>query len=293
MKRSIEISASFTGKINTGQFENESPFFSIKEIVEDIDSEDYEVTDEHIKIRQKELKEICYNQFKQHAEIAYQEKVAKAYKNIRFYDGKDGLKYPSTTSVINLDSNFFVSPEDLYQYSCRGTVYHKLIEIYLKTGNVVNPKDVPEIAFETMTVLTGSLGLSLEDINYVGFFKKYPVKIIEQEKVIINDEHRFGGRLDILFQIDSKNPGDWSKVEGIEFDKDIIGDFKTGQLDKLKGFMQQASYCKTLGVTQAVLIPFGTDNVQGFSKPVFTNKIDNYFGMFLTMRKKFYERFSV
>ena len=173
MKRSIEISASFTGKINTGQFENESPFFSIKEIVEDIDSEDYEVTDEHIKIRQKELKEICYNQFKQHAEIAYQEKVAKAYKNIRFYDGKDGLKYPSTTSVINLDSNFFVSPEDLYQYSCRGTVYHKLIEIYLKTGNVVNPKDVPEIAFETMTVLTGSLGLSLEDINYVGFFKKY------------------------------------------------------------------------------------------------------------------------
>ncbi len=293
MKRSIEISASFTGKINTGQFENESPFFSIKEIVEDIDSEDYEVTDEHIKIRQKELKEICYNQFKQHAEIAYQEKVAKAYKNIRFYDGKDGLKYPSTTSVINLDSNFFVSPEDLYQYSCRGTVYHKLIEIYLKTGNVVNPKDVPEIAFETMTVLTGSLGLSLEDINYVGFFKKYPVKIIEQEKVIINDEHRFGGRLDILFQIDSKNPGDWSKVEGIEFDKDIIGDFKTGQLDKLKGFMQQASYCKTLGVTQAVLIPFGTDTVQGFSKPVFTNKIDNYFGMFLTMRKKFYERFSV
>ena len=293
MKRSIEISASFTGKINTGQFENESPFFSIKEIVEDIDSEDYEVTDEHIKIRQNELKEICYNQFKQHAEIAYQEKVAKAYKNIRFYDGKDGLKYPSTTSVINLDSNFFVSPEDLYQYSCRGTVYHKLIEIYLKTGNVVNPKDVPEIAFETMTVLTGSLGLSLEDINYVGFFKKYPVKIIEQEKVIINDEHRFGGRLDILFQIDSKNPGDWSKVEGIEFDKDIIGDFKTGQLDKLKGFMQQASYCKTLGVTQAVLIPFGTDTVQGFSKPVFTNKIDNYFGMFLTMRKKFYERFSV
>ena len=119
------------------------------------------------------------------------------------------------------------------------------------------------------------------------------LKNIEQEKVIINDEHRFGGRLDILFQIDSKNPGDWSKVEGIEFDKDIIGDFKTGQLDKLKGFMQQASYCKTLGVTQAVLIPFGTDTVQGFSKPVFTNKIDNYFGMFLTMRKKFYERFSV
>ncbi len=292
LRKNIEISASFSGKISTGAWENMNPFFSIKENIELMETEFF--TDEQIKIRQSELQKICVDQFKREAEIAYQEKVAKAYKNIRFYDGKDGLKYPSTTSVINMDSDFFVSPEDLYQYACRGTVIHKLIETYLTTGKVVSPKDLPEIAFETMTVLTGSLGLSLDDINFVGFFADYPIKIIELEKTIINDEHRFGGRLDILCQVDSKNPGKWSKVEGVEFDKDLVIDIKTtGTLDKTKGFIQQASYCQTLGVTQAVLAHMNKDTVQGFSKPVFTNKIDSYFSMFLAMRKKFQERYGL
>ena len=291
-RKSLEISSSFTGKISTGQYEVSQPFFSIKEVIEETEGE--ELSDLVIKMRQQELQDICVAQFNKCAEILYQQKVEKAYKNIRFYDGKEGLRYPSSTSVINMDANFFVSQEDLYQYSCRGTVYHKLIEIYLKTGEVKSPKDVPEIAFETMTVLTGSLNLSLDDVNYVGFFTKYPIKVIELEKTIINDEHRFGGRLDILCQVDSKNPGDWAKVEGVEFDKDLIIDIKTtGTLDKTKGFIQQASYCKTLGVTQAVLAHMNKDTVQGFSKPVFTNKIDNYFSMFLAMREKFKARYGV
>lgn len=289
MRRTIEISASFTGKISTGEYENSSPFYAVKEVLEDCN-----YTDEEIKSRQQTLQNICISQFNKSATILYQQKIEKAYKNIRFYSGKDGLKYPSSTSIINMDANFFVSQEDLYQYSCRGTCIHKMIEIYLTTGKVVPPKEIPEIAFECMTVLTGSLGLSLDDINFVGFFADYPVKIIELEKVIINDEHRFGGRLDILCQIDSKNPGKWNKVEGIEFDKDLIIDIKTtGTLDKTKGFIQQASYCKTLGITQAVLAHMNKDTVQGFSKPVFTNKIDSYFSMFLAMRKKFEERYGV
>lgn len=292
MKRNIEITASFTGKISTGQYEVSQPFFAVKEVLEDVDSDLF--SDVVIKARQAQLQDMCVSQFNKAAEILYQQKVEKAYKNIRFYDGKDGLRYPSTTSIINMDSDFFVSQEDLYQYACRGTVIHRLIEIYLTTGKVMSPKDVPEIAFETMTVLTGSLGLSLEDINFVGFFADYPIKVIELEKTIINDENRFGGRLDILCQVDSKNPGKWGKVEGIEFDKDLIIDIKTsGTLDRTKGFIQQASYCKTLGVTQAVLAHMNKDTVQGFSKPVFTNKIDSYFSMFMAMRKKFQDRYGV
>ena len=301
MKRTLEICSSFTGKISTGNFENSAPFFSIKEVIEENDDIDLSgkrinpenMSDIAIKTRQQELQKMCVDQFNKVAEILYQEKVAKAYKQIRFYEGKEGLKYPSTTSIINMDTDFFMSQEDLYQYSCRGYCIHKAIEIFLKTGKVVLYKEIPEIAFEVMTVLTGSLNLSLEDVNFVGFFADYPVKIIELEKTIINDDEKYGGRLDILCQVDSKNPGKWGKVEGVEFDKDLVMDVKTGVLDKTKGFMQQASYCKPLGVTQTVLIPLNKDTVQGFSKPVFTNKIDSYFSMFLAMSKRFFNRFGV
>jgi hypothetical protein len=116
MKRTIEIAASFTGKISTGQFENESPYFSAKEIIE---SEEV-ITDDVIKARQQDLQSICYGQFKRHAEQAYSEKIAKQYKNIRFYDGKDGLKYPSVTSIINMDSEFFMPPDGVGVYSAQG-----------------------------------------------------------------------------------------------------------------------------------------------------------------------------
>lgn len=295
MKRSIEISASFTGKINTGQFENESPFFSIKEIVEDIDSEDYEVTDEHIKIRQKELKEICYNQFKQHAEIAYQEKIAKEYKSIRFYDsGIDGIKYPSVTSCLNMDENFFMSPSDLSQYCARGTILHKQCEIFLKTGKWIEAKDISDLSFELMTIKQGNLNLSVDDTNFPAFYKAYPFRVIEQEKTVINHEFRYGGRLDILGIIEESNKGSWDKIEGIQFNVPTIFDIKSGQIDKVKCYSQMAAYAKCCdSVKQLVVIPLTKDTQQGFSKPLVSSKIDSYWDIFSKQRDKFRERFSL
>lgn len=294
MRRSIEISASFTGKINTGSFENESPFFSIKEIVEDIDSEDYEVTDEHIKIRQKELKEICYNQFKQHAEIAYQEKVAKAYKNIRFYDAGNGQKYPSVTSIIGMDENFFVSPEELAQHAARGTIIHKQIEIYLATGKWLEPKEIPEVAFAVMTVVTGSLGLAIDDVNFINFYRDYPFKVLKQESVVMNHEHKYAGRMDILCVIESTNKGKWDKVDGVIFDIPTILDIKTGaSLDKAKGMIQQAAYAMCQDVKQIGLIHLTKENQCGYAKPAVSTKIDSYWSIFLNKRKLFNERYGV
>lgn len=295
MKRTIEITASFTGKISTGQFENESPYFSVKETITEEDELLLNYKDEFIIARQKVLKDICYNQFKQHAEIAYQEKVAKSYANIRFYDAGNGQKYPSVTSVINMDENFFMAPDELAQYGARGTVIHKQIEIFLKTGEWKSPRDIPEISFQVMTVLKGTLNLSLDDVNFVNFYKDYPFMVVWQEKEVVNHEYKYAGRFDLMVIIESKNPGKWEKIEGVQFDTPTILDIKTSaQLDKVKGFTQQSAYAKTdEGIKQIGLIHLTKENVCGYAKPCLTNKIEHYWSIFLNQRNKFRERYGV
>jgi hypothetical protein len=293
MKRIIEVSASYSGKISTGQFENENPFFSAKETIE-VD-ETTEVANTLIDLRQSELKEICYTQFKRHAEIAYQEKVAKSYANIRFYDAGNGQKYPSVTSIINMDENFFMPADELAQYGARGTVIHKQIELFLKDGVWREPKDIPEVAFQVMTVIKGTLGLQLDDVNFTNWYKDYPIKVLEQEKTVINHEHKYAGRLDILCVIDSKNPGKWDKIEGIQYDTPTILDVKTSAtLDHLKGFTQQGAYAMTdPAVKQIGLIHLTKENVCGYAKPKLSNKIEHYWSIFLNKRAKFTERYGV
>lgn len=293
MRRIIEVMASFTGKISTGQFENESPYFSAKETIE-IEDVTPEV-DRMIEARQSELQEICYTQFKKRAEIAYQEKIAKSYQNIRFYDAGNGQKYPSVTSIINMDVNFFTAPDELNQMAARGTIIHKQVEIYLATGKWVEPKEIPEIAFQVMTVVTGSLGLVVDDVNFVNFIKDYPFKVLKQESQVINHEHKYAGRMDILCIIESTNKGKWDKIEGIQFDVPTILDVKTGaSLDKAKGMIQQAAYamCES-EVKQIGIIHLTKENQCGFSKPCVSNKIDSYWSIFLNKRKLFSERYGV
>ncbi len=293
MRRQIEISASFTGKISTGQFENESPYFSAKEIIE-LDMLPIDA-DKIIEERQSQLKGICYEQFKKHATIAYQEKIAKSYKNIRFYDAGNGEKYPSVTSIINMDENFFVSPEELAQHASRGTIIHKQVEEFLKTGVWPEAKSISELAPHVLTVITGSLGLSLDDTNFVNFYKEYPFKVLLQEGKVINPEYKYAGRFDILCVIEKANPGKWEKVEGVAFDVPTYLDIKTGaSLDKTKGFIQGAAYSKCLeNVAQIGLIHLNKENASGYSKPVITNKIDSYWQIFLNKRQKFAERYGV
>lgn len=290
MKKTIEICASFSGKIPTAQYESSSPFFSLKEIIEDC-----AYNDDEIKARQKELQGMCVDHFNEYAEILYQQKVAKSYANIRFYDAGNGQKYPSVTSIINMDENFFMPPDELAQYGARGTVIHKQIEIFLATGEWKQPKDIPEVAFQVMTVLKGTLGLSLEDVNFVEFYKEYPFRVIWQEKEVINHEHKYAGRLDLMVIIDSKNPGKWAKIEGVQFDTPTILDIKTSTtLDKVKGFTQQAAYAKTDdGIKQIGLIHLTKENVCGYAKPQISTKIDHYWAIFINQRNKFKERYGV
>lgn len=293
MRKNIEINVSFSGKISTGAWENMNPFFAIKETIELSKGELF--TDEQIKIRQSELQKICVDQFRKEAEIAYQEKVAKSYANIRFYDAGNGQKYPSVTSIINMDENFFTAPDELFQMAARGTIIHKQVEMFLKDGVWREPKDIPEIAFQVMTVVKGTLGLQLDDVNFVNFYKDYPFKVIAQESTVINHEHKYGGRFDILCVIESTNKGKWEKIDGVAFDVPTLLDVKTGaSLDKAKGFTQQAAYAMTdPSIKQIGLIHLTKENVCGYAKPQITPKIEAYWNIFLNKRNLFQQRYGV
>lgn len=291
MKRTLEISASFTGKISTGQFENESPFFSVKEIIEENGET---LSDLVIKNRQQELQDMCYGQFKSHAEKAYSEKIAKTYQNIRFYDGLEGRKYPSVTSIIGWDSDFFMSPEELQQHASRGSIIDKQVEVYLNTGTWKQPEEIPEIYPDLVIVKKGNLGLLLDDSNFLGFFKDYPFKTIICQDTLLNHEHQYGGRRDIKCLIESTNKGKWEKIEGVLFDVPTILDVKAGSMDKAKFMKQQTAYAKCdPEIKQIGIIHLNKENKCGYAQPVIETNLEKYWSLFLNDRAKFKQRYAI
>lgn len=296
MKRTIEIAASFTGTIPTGPYQNEKPLFYVKETIETdgSDQEWNDFDDDIIESRQKELHDMCYRQFKKQAETAYQEYIAKTYQNIRFYDGKDGQKYPSVTSIVGMDKDFNIPEDELAQYAARGTLIHKQVEIFLQNGEWKEPKDIAECSFEYLTVVKGSLGLDFENVDFRGFYKNYPFKVIDLEKESLNHEWKYGGRIDIICVIESANKGKWEKVEGVVYDVPTILDLKTSTtLDKRYGLTQQSAYAKSEDVQQIGLIHLNKEVKQGFSAPTITTNIDRYFNLFLHKRNQFKTRYGI
>ena len=292
MKRTIKISASFTGTIPTGRFENEKPFYAVEELIEE--SEPNSICDGMIEDRQQMLHDICYKQFKQQAERSNIERIAKEYQNIRFYPGANGLQYPSVTSIIGWDADFKMPEDELQQYGSRGTIIHKQVEIFLTTGEWKEPKDIPEIYPDLVIVKNGNLGLEVDNVDFRGFYEKYPFEVLELEKTAINDEYRYGGRLDIKCVIKSSQKGSWGKLEGILYDVPTILDVKTGALNKLSGFKQQTAYAMCDPEVQQIgLIHLNKEVKQGYSKPVFETDLNKYKSLFLKDRENFKKRYGV
>ena len=287
MRKTLEITASFTGTINTGSYENSKPFYGLKEVIE-LDNTD-SLSDKFLVERQKELHGFCYEQFKKQAQRAEVDKIRKAYQNIRFYEVGDE-QYPSVTSIIGWDDDFRCSQEELAQYGARGTIIHKQVEIFLSTGEWKEPKEIPEIYPDLVTLKQGSLGLTLEGYDFQAFFMAYPFKILSLEDSVVNPIEKYCGRLDIKCIIDSKNKGKWKDVV---FDVPTILDIKTGQIDKTKGLKQQTAYARCCDVEQIGLIPLNKTTKQGFSQPVMCSDLDKYWTLFKADRAKFKNRFGV
>lgn len=272
--KEVEIVASYSGKISTGRFENEAPFFSIKETWSNID-------DNFIQHRQKELHNYCYNRFSECEKRSMVDRIQEEYKHLRFYE-YNNEQFPSSTSIINWDKDFYIPQEQLIQYAARGIIRHKQIEIFHKTGEWHTPEAIDEVYPQLVILKKGSLGLTLDGYDYQAFYEKYPFEVVDVERAVYNPEYRYAGRYDIKGVFDGK--------------VSIIDVKTTSTIDKDSCFKQLASYAKCLGnedVEQLVVIPLNNKTQQGFSKPVIEDGIDKYFALFKKDRQIFKERFGL
>jgi hypothetical protein len=272
VKQSVEIVASFSGKISTGRFENENPFFSIKETWTGLN-------DTEIESRQKALHDMCYQRFNAVEQQSMVDKITQQRKDLRFYEF-DGLQLPSVTSVINWDEDFFINPTQLVQYAARGTAIHKQIEIFLTTGQWLEVKDIPEVYPEYVIVSKGDLGLKFDDVDFRAFITKNPLEVIKTEQTVFNMKDKYAGRTDIVAMVGGKK---------------TIVDIKTGStVNQDKAFKQLSAYAKCIdGVEQLMVVHLNNKTKQGFSAPILTDKIEENYQMFMKDRKAFRERFGV
>lgn len=263
-----EISSSLAGTISTAPYENYKPSFSMT-----VEPDENETSQECFLKIGKEL----HLQFEIEANRAKTDLIEKQYANIRFRE-RDGKKYPSVTSILDWAKTWRVTTDELKQYAARGTIVHKLIEIYLSTGRWENPVDLNELREEVAILLGGSLRFSWADCTHKEFIGKYgdKIEVEKTEQVVFNVERLYSGQYDIK-----------GKFDGVP----AIMDFKTGGYD----MRQLAAYaaCEE-GIEAIVVLPIGpTENKCGYKKPVIETKINDAFKDFLRARIKFRNRFGI
>jgi len=265
-----EITVGLSGTIPSGSYENLKPSYSM--VIELDEKDDEKVVFNQARARLKEMFELESN-------MAKTDLIAKQYENIRFYE-KDGKKYPSVTSILGWDIDWKITEDELNQYASRGTIVHKLIEIYLETGEWKNPEDIPELSSDIAVVLGGSKGLHWNDCTHKEFFESFgkDIKVEKIEVEIINTEVGYGGRVDAI---------------GTYKGKPAIFDWKTGATSD---FRQLSAYASAIDIPIETLIiaPVGkTDNKSGVMKPKVSEGLESEFKNFLKARQEFKRRFGI
>lgn len=192
---------------------------------------------------------------------------------------KTGKSYPSVTSILNYEGIDYPQ-ELLVQYGSRGTIVHKQVEEFIKTGSIIDPLTTPELASHVKIVTEGSLKLKWADCNYQGFLEKYRDDFTFDflEGMIINDEHEYGGRVD---------------CEGTYLGEPAIIDWKTAGTyteDKIaKYFAQLSAYAMAIGHDVKYLVVVPLNPKTGFDAPIVSTHVEKHFNHFLDYRKKFRE----
>ena len=267
--RVTEISVGLSGVIPVAAYENLRPSFNIT--VEPLDGEN---PDKIIVA----LREYLHRMMTEESNRCKAEWVEKLYQQIRFYE-RAGQKYPSVTAILGLDKNWGnMTEDDLLQYASRGTIIDRMCQVFIETGEWLDPENTPSLKEDVAILKSGSRQLHWDQCSHKVFLEKFKDKIVVEEfqKTIYNDEHLYAGTTDCIGLFD----GVYS-----------VMDWKTGTYD----FAQLAAYAACLpNVKQLVVLPVGpTDNKQGYKKPVICETIGKEFKKFLNARAKFKQRFGI
>lgn len=271
----IKVSAGFSGVIATGSFQNARPNYGAEIEVEIADEKMAEAVDKY----QKTLQEICYRNFKQDEQTQTIEKIQRERTDFRMYGD-----FPSVTSILNWDADFWVTAIELQQYASQGSLIHAQVAEFIKTGEWKPVEKIDGTWSDLVIVKQGKLQLPIEGWSFPDFLKKYPIEKMICGEPIISKEHRFGGTPDI-------------RVCYFEGKKTLADVKRTPQ--KLKDFKQIAAYIiaeEENGESpyeQMMVIPLNDKTQQGFSKPVITTEINQYKQMFLKDRENFKKRYGI
>lgn len=290
--QSIEITVSVTGKIPRRQFENYSPFYSVKEVIV-IDPTET-VTDDQRVERQKALRLQLEELFTKDRERIQVEELQSMYKNFDFpMNAKDGKRYPRVSDILYWDADFYISPEELSQYGARGSGIHSLVDNWIETGGMKGGVWGPYkkiIRKRDLIILeTGTLKLmdTLDDFKFVDFMTKFGADIEFQEGEFraFNSYYFYCGQPDRV-----------GKYKG----KKAIFDYKCRAIQD-SDFKQMAAYCnledpRLEDIEVMVGIPLNAKNKAGYGNPVVVEgkaEIEKYFNQFLRDRQEFKEKFKI
>ena len=277
----IKISAGFSGVISKGAYENARPSYSAEiefEMSEEMQFKPDFVL-ETIRANQEQLQGVCYGNFRQDEQKAVIERIERERKDFPLYG-----EFPSVTSIINWDADFFIPPAELQQYASQGNLIDIQAKHFIKTGIWETIEKIDGTWADMVIIKQGSLGLASSGWDFPAFLKKYPLEKMEIGKPVISQKYKFGGNPDIRIC--------W-------FDgKKTLADVKRTP-EKIKHFKQCAAYILAeeengeKPYEQMMLIPLNDKTDQGFSKPVITAEIGQYKNMFIRDREQFRKRFGV
>ena len=279
-----EITVSKSGVIPKASFSNLRPGYSITAEVD----ENEDPNEIILKCKEIVNKHFELDEYREAVNL-----IQKQFKEIRLYDGNEGLKYPSISSILNYDKEWTISKGELLQYGSLGTILHEVfwyaLDCYTNTGKIIwkDPREFANLQKEIGIVLNGSLKLNWNDYSYQAFGNEYIPKIKKIygiEQIVLNPDIRVGGRYDLIAEI--------------ELDQTMLAviDLKSGGYD----FRQLAFYGRTWEqqndkkIDAMVVFPIGkTTNKCGFSKPIIETDIDLFWDKMLEKREEFRNDFNI
>jgi len=273
----VKVTAGFSGVIATGSYQNARPSYGAEVELEVINDDDKMCA--IVDMYQKRLQEICYRNFKQDEQSQIVERIQRERKDFRMYGD-----YPSVTSILNWDADFWVSDIALQQYASQGSLVHAQVAEYIETGKWKPVAEIDGTWSDLVIVEKGNLKLPISGWSFPDFLKKYAVEKMVCGTKIISKEHKFGGTPDI-------------KVCYYKGKKTLADVKRTAQ--KLKNFKQIAAYIiaeEENGESpyeQMMIIVLNDKTQQGFSKPITTTEISQYKQMFPADRDGFQKRYGI
>ena len=275
----VKISAGFSGVIATGSYQNARPSYGAEVEFEMADENKDKLRDTVNEV-QKNLQKICYRNFKQDEQTQTVERIQRERRDFRIYNDN----YPSVTSILNWDADFWVTAIELQQYASQGSLIHAQVAEYIKTGEWKPVEDIEGTWSDLVIIKKGELQLPISGWSFPDFLKKYPIEKMECGQPVISKEHKFGGTSDI-------------RVCYYEGKKTLADVKRTSQ--KLKDFKQIAAYIiaeEENGESpyeQMMVIVLNDKTKQGFSKPIISTEISQYKKMFLVDRENFKKRYGI